>query len=141
MTDMSEFFPTYFEHLERQLRAVAGEFTRVQTLRFSAAPCWTPAINVYRCRDRFIVCLDLAGVQREHLSVQAERRRLRISGHRSPPEPRLEPPQPLQVLAMEIDYGYFEREVRLPEAIDADHASAEQRDGWLWIQLPLESRP
>jgi HSP20 family molecular chaperone IbpA len=138
---MSDAFHTHLEHLERQLRALAGEFTRVQTVRFSAAPCWSPAVNVYRCADRFIVCLDLAGVERQHLSVQAEPRRLRISGHRSPPEPRLDPPQPMQVLAMEIDYGHFEREVRLPEAIDPERASAEQREGWLWIQLPLEGRP
>ncbi len=137
---MSDFIHTHLEHLERQLRALAGEFTRVQTVRFSAAPCWSPAINVYRCGDRFIVCLDLAGVERQHVSLQAEPDRLRISGHRSPPEPRLDPPQPVQVLAMEIDYGPFEREVRLPEAIDPDRASAEQRDGWLWIQLPLEAR-
>jgi HSP20 family protein len=138
---MSDIFQTHLEHLERQLRALAGEFTRVQTVRFSAAPCWSPAINVYRCPDRFIICLDLAGVERQHLSVQAEPRRVRISGHRSPPEPRLNSPQPVQVLAMEIDYGHFEREVRLPETIDAPRASAEQRDGWLWIHLPFEVRP
>jgi HSP20 family molecular chaperone IbpA len=138
---MSDIFQSHLEHLERQLRTLAGEFTRVQTVRFSAAPCWSPAINVYRCPDRFIICLDLAGVERQHLSVQAEPRRVRISGHRSPPEPRLNSPQPVQVLAMEIDYGHFEREVRLPETIDAACANAEQRDGWLWIHLPLEVRP
>jgi len=138
---MSDLFHTHLKHLERQLRALAGEFTRVQTVRFSAVPCWSPAVNVYRCGDRFIVCLDLAGVERQHVSVQAERRRVRISGHRSPPEPRLDPPQPVQVLAMEIDYGHFEREVRLSEAVDPERASAEQRDGWLWIQLPLEVQP
>jgi HSP20 family protein len=138
---MTDAFKTHLEHLEHQLRALAGEFTRVQTVRFSAAPCWSPAINVYRCADRFIVCVDLAGVERPCLSVQAEPRRLRISGHRSPPEPCLDPPQPVQVLAMEIDYGRFEREVRLPEAIDSEGATAELRGGWLWIQLPLEARP
>lgn len=137
---MSDFFHTRLEQLERQLRALAGEFTRMHVVRFSAVPCWTPAINAYRCGDRFVICLDLAGVERQHLCVQAEPRRVRISGHRAPPEPRLETPQPLQVLAMEIDYGHFEREVRLPEAIDPERASAEQRDGWLWIHLPLEAQ-
>ncbi|HEY9174279.1 MAG TPA: hypothetical protein VI136_18510, partial [Verrucomicrobiae bacterium] len=69
---MSDFFQAPLEDLERRLRALAGELTRVQTVRFSAAPCWSPAINVYRCADRFIVCLDLAGVRPEDLSVQAE---------------------------------------------------------------------
>jgi HSP20 family molecular chaperone IbpA len=135
---MSDFFQQQLEHLERQLRALAGEFARVQTARFSAAPCWSPAINVYRCADRFVVCVDLAGVHKQDLSVQSEPRRLRISGHRLPPEPEVAAGCPLQVLAMEIDYGRFEREVRLPEAISPARARAEQREGWLWIHLPLE---
>jgi len=134
---MSDFSQIHPEQIEHRLRAFAGEFTRVRVVRFSAAPCWTPAINVYRCYDRFVVCVDLAGVHKCDLSVQAEPRRLRISGHRLPPEPQVEPLEPMRVLAMEIDYGRFERELRLPEAINPERASAEQREGWLWIQLPL----
>jgi HSP20 family molecular chaperone IbpA len=42
---------------------------------------------------------------------------------------------------MEIDYGRFERELSLPDPIDPNRASAEKRDGWLWIQLPLNNVP
>lgn len=51
---MSEFFHTHLEHVERQLRTLAGELARVQTVRFISAPCWSPAVNLYRCGDRFI---------------------------------------------------------------------------------------
>jgi HSP20 family protein len=138
---MSDLFQIQLERLERQLRALAGQVTRVQAVQFSPAPCWTPAINVYRCPGRFVVCVELAGVHKQDISVQAEPRRLRISGHRSPPEPRAELREPLQVLAMEIDHGPFEREVTLPEEVDPEQASAEHRQGWLWIQLPLKSQP
>ena len=135
---MSDSFQIHLERVERQLRALAGEFTHAHGLRFSAAPCWTPAINVYRCADRFVICADLAGVHKQELSVKVEPRRVRISGHRLPPEPRTDLREPMQVLAMEIDYGRFERELQLPERIDPKRAAAEQRDGWLWIQLPLK---
>lgn len=138
---MNDFIHTHLEQMERQLRALAGEFTRVQVARFRATPCWTPAINVYRCADRFVVCVDLAGVNKQDLSVQAEARRLRISGQRLPPEPQTEPREPIQVLVMEIDYGRFEREFRLSQEIDPERAAAEQRDGWLWIQLPMKTDP
>lgn len=127
--------------MERQLLALTGSFTRVQVTHFSATPCWSPAVNVYRCHDRYVVCVDLPGVPRSHISLQVEPRRVRIRGHRLPPEPRDEPRAPLQVLALEIDHGSFEREIRLPESVDPERATAEQRDGWLWIQLPLEDRP
>ena len=135
---MSEFFQIRFE---RWLGAASGEITHLQMLRAGMTPCWTPPVNVYRCARELIVCVDLAGVKNDNISVQAEPRRLRIRGHRPPPEPRPHPNESLQVLAMEIDYGRFERELILPDEIDPDRTVAEQRDGWLWIRLPLKSQP
>lgn len=136
---MSDYLRIHLEQVERQLRALAAEVTRVQVTPFRAGPCWTPAINVYRCADRFVVCVDLAGVSADHLSVQAEPYRLRFSGHRDWPTPPPPARGPMQVLVMEVDYGRFERELTLPEPIDPNRATAEQRDGWLWIHLPLKS--
>ncbi|PYL02037.1 MAG: hypothetical protein DME32_07675 [Verrucomicrobia bacterium] len=46
--------------------------------------------------------------------------------------------QTTQILALEIDYGPFEREVRLPADVDVKRARAEQENGLLWIYLPLK---
>jgi HSP20 family protein len=138
---MSDFVKIQLEQLEPQLRAVVAEITRVQVVRFSAAPCWTPVLNVYRYPDRLVVCVDLAGVGEQALSVKAEPRRLRLAGYRPPPEPRLKQQGSVQVFTMEIDYGRFERELSLPDEIDPGRASAEKCDGWLWIHLPLRKVP
>ncbi|MCX8090082.1 MAG: Hsp20/alpha crystallin family protein [Verrucomicrobiae bacterium] len=132
---MSEFFQIRFEHWPG---GGSTQITRIQRVRPGGAPCWAPAVNVYRCGNRFVVCMDLAGVQAREISVQAQPRRLRIAGHRAPPEPQDAGTEPLQVLAMEIDYGRFEREIILPAEIDPARTTAEQRDGWLWIHLPLK---
>jgi HSP20 family molecular chaperone IbpA len=131
---MGELLEHYLDDMHRYLRTLAIECARAGSAGVSSAPRWTPAINVYRCTDRFVVCMDLAGVRKSDLSVRSEPHLLRISGHRLPPEPQVEL---VQVLAMEIDYGRFERILRLPTAVDPERASAEQRDGWLWIQLPM----
>jgi len=139
---MSDFVQWHLEQVERRLRSLMGEYLRLQATQFRATPCWTPAVNVYRCPDRLVVCVDLAGVKPRDLSVRAEPRRLRIRGHRVPPEPAsAATAEPVQVLAMEIDAGAFERDLRLPEEIDPERTTAEQRDGWLWIQLPLKPTP
>jgi len=136
---MSDFFQFHFEQVERRLRALAGELTRLQAAPFRPRPCWTPAVNVYRCADRLVICADLAGVKARDLTIEAEPGRVRIRGHRNPPEPQGRRRQPMQVLAMEIDYGRFERESLLPDDFDPSRVTAEQRDGWLWIQIPLKS--
>ncbi len=45
--------------------------------------------------------------------------------------------EPRQVLAMEIDEGPFSRELVLPSEVDPRAVRAEQRNGILWIWLPL----
>ena len=42
------------------------------------------------------------------------------------------------MIAFEIDYGPFERVVELPLPVDVDQARAEQRNGFLWIELPFK---
>jgi HSP20 family molecular chaperone IbpA len=44
----------------------------------------------------------------------------------------------MRLLAMEIDYGPFEREVLLPDQVEINEAHAEQRNGLLWISLPIK---
>jgi len=100
-------------------------------------PAWTPAINAYLCQDQIVVCAELAGVDKEHIELNAEPRRLVIRGTRELPEPTGEEGCAQQLLAMEIDYGPFEREITFPVDVEIDKAHAEQRNGLLWISLPV----
>jgi HSP20 family protein len=98
---------------------------------------WTPAINAYRCREQIIVCVELAGVDKREIEVHAEPRRLFLRGSRQPMETTAEEGPPLQIFAIEIDQGVFQREIALPMEVDPDRVRAEQRNGLLWVYLPL----
>jgi HSP20 family molecular chaperone IbpA len=80
------------------------------------------------------ICVDLAGVETAQIELLVESGRLIIRGARQLPEP---PSGCCQIMAMEIDYGPFQREVLLPASIDLAHVTAEQREGLLWIELPI----
>ena len=123
--------------LHGALHDVTYELSRAQFPHFRLHP-WEPAINAYRCERNVRICVDLAGVDRAAIDLTVEPRRVLIRGTRELPEPTHEEEHPLQLLAMEIDYGPFEREVRLPAEVDIDKAHAEQRNGLLWISLPLK---
>jgi len=60
------------------------------------------------------------------------------SPKRELPEPTHDEGRAVRLLAMEIDYGPFERKVALPAEVEIDQATAEQRNGLLWISLPLK---
>jgi HSP20 family protein len=122
--------------LHGALHDVTYELSRSQFSRFAHA--WEPAINAYRCDKSIRICVDLAGVERSLIDLTVEPRRVVIRGRRELPEPTDDEGCALQLLAMEIDYGPFIREVPLPAEVEIDKAHAEQRNGLLWISLPLK---
>jgi HSP20 family protein len=112
---------------------------RVQFSRSYPSQAWSPDINAYLCARQIVICVDLAGVEPATLDLRIEPRRLQIRGRREPPEPSGAEERPLQTLVMEIDYGPFEREVALPAEVATERVTADQRNGFLWIYLPLRS--
>jgi len=134
---MDELRSVCFQQIQSRLGSIATELTQVRYCSLPTRPAWHPAINAYRCPDGILICAELAGVNRTEIAVTVESRRVWLRGQRVPPEPRPEDGEPLQVLAMEIDHGTFEREIVLPVDVDPEQLRAEQREGLLWIRLPL----
>lgn len=121
----------------RWLHGTLGDVsvTRVQFWR-GARHRWQPSINAFRCERGVRICVDLAGVEKSSIDLAVEPRRVVVRGSRNPPEPTSEPA--VQLLALEIDYGPFEREIDLPIDIDVEGVHAEQENGLLWITLPVK---
>ena len=125
------------DELQRELGDIAVQLTHTQFIHFSVPKVWQPPLNAFRCGNHFIICVELAGVDKAALDVRAERRRLIIRGTRAIPEPSCDDPPAVQVLALEIDHGPFERSLELPAEVEPQHVTAEHRNGLLWIKLPL----
>jgi HSP20 family protein len=120
------------------LHSTLGDVT--YRLRFShfTPHAWRPAINAYRCETCIRICVDLAGVAESDIDLTIKGRTLSIRGVREVPEPGDDEEGAVQMIAMEIDYGPFERTVQLPDEVDVNKVHAEQREGFLWIHLPLK---
>ena len=124
------------KRISRQWGEAGFQVTRIQYVSVPSRTQWKPEMNVYRCHDTLIVSLDAAGVDLDSLEVETDANRLRIRGHREAPEPHCEH-KVLQILALEIDYGHFERELHLPFRVSKDAAKIEYRDGFLCIELAI----
>lgn len=120
-------------------RGTIGNFavTRVQLWQ-PAAAAWQPPVNAFRCETAIHICVDLAGVEKSLVDLRVEPRRVILRGSRQAPEPHEKLGRAVQVLALEIDYGPFERELILPAEVDVEQTTAEQEGGLLWIHLPLK---
>jgi HSP20 family protein len=125
----------------RWLRGTLGNVTyQVTGVQFWQTPAhkWQPAINAFRCESAVRICVDLAGVEKSSIELTIESQRIVLRGSRQPPEPEEGKGRALQMLALEIDYGPFEREVELSVEVDVEGAHAEHENGLLWIYLPLK---
>jgi HSP20 family protein len=133
---MNTFRGIKLRWLHETLGHVTHQMTRVHFVPW-APPSWAPAINAFQCDHGLHICVELAGVDRSEVELILELQRLVIRGTRAAPEPTGVGGDEAQMLAFEIDYGPFERVVELPAPIDAQRARAEQKNGFLWIELPF----
>ena len=125
------------QRLQGQLGEVAYELTKVDLSGFQTKHRWKPPINAYRCDKCLRVCVDLAGVDRSEIELELAEDRLILRGNRTLPEPDDTHNPAMQVVAMEIDHGDFERVIEVPPGVDRRRIRAEQQNGMLWIYLPL----
>jgi HSP20 family protein len=106
---------------------------------FSPNETWTPEVNLYENDAAYLVCVDLAGVDKEKIDLSVAEGHLRLRGHRlMPAPPGMEEGQggTWHIHVVEIDHGAFTREVELPADVDRDKIAATYRSGMLWVELP-----
>lgn len=142
---MSRKIPTIrLRQLEGQLGEVAYQITKVHFSGFHQPDLvWHPAVNVFQCECYFRISVELAGVDPGEVEFTVAPGHLWIRGSRLAPEPPategydLVPSRKsVRVLAMEINYGRFEREIQLPPDLVLDRTSTEWSNGLLWISIP-----
>jgi HSP20 family protein len=93
---------------------------------------WIPHVDIYEVPCAILVVAELPGVKRDDIEVGVVGDRLRISGIR----PKMIPGNTQRVLQMEIPYGPFARELRLPHSADIGHIEASYEEGCLWVRIP-----
>jgi HSP20 family protein len=129
-----------FQNLARQARKLMEQMQKGY-YGFYSTETWTPSVNLYETATSYLVCIDLAGVNKDKIEVEVHENRLRLKGTRAVPmkddgEENGETSQRVRVHLMEIDHGSFSREVELPQNVDQEKIIAAYRNGMLWIEMP-----
>ena len=93
---------------------------------------WLPAVDVYECRGRLLIVMEIPGVSPDSLRVSVRDRQLTIVGERR--EKR--PPAVAGYLCMERPQGRFTRTVLLDVPVDIRQAEARVANGILTVTVP-----
>lgn len=127
--------PDNFESISRHLGAMMDELLKGDFFRNAAPDTWQPAINIYEAPSRYLVCVDLAGMDRRKIDVEVRDAVLYIRGDRPRPHDA-DIDETLSVHVMEIESGRFHRKIPVPGDVSANDIDAHYRKGYLWIVMP-----
>src|SRR5829696_10590251 len=93
---------------------------------------WRPPIEVFETVDALVVTAEVAGMDREQLSVTLDGDILRLRGER----PDARQAEKRSYHEARIPYGAFGADLFIPFAVDSDRTAAEYHNGFLRIVLP-----
>ena len=134
-----------FQHVSRNVNKIVEQIQKGYS-NFRPNDYWAPNVNLYETDEMYLVCVDLAGVDKETINPEVSERPADAAGNpggaglrRTDPTPtarRAGQNQTVKVHLMEIDHGAFYREVELPDRCQPAKIAAHYRNGMLWIELP-----
>jgi HSP20 family protein len=94
-------------------------------------------MDIYETEDQLVVVMEIAGMKAEAIQVTFDKDILSISGSRNEPSS----PTKTRLHQMEIDYGRFQRTLRIPFPLKSDDFKATYRQGFLIIAVPKAQEP
>jgi HSP20 family protein len=93
-----------------------------------------PTLNVFQQGDEILAIVELPGLEKSELQIQAKENTIRIFGKKVVNYPEG------SVHRRERVFGDFDRTISLPVQLDPDGIKAEYRDGLLALFLPRSER-
>ena len=94
-----------------------------------------PPINVFQQGDDIVAIVELPGVDKSNLQIEAKENTIRIAGKKA-----VDLPDGISVHRRERIFGDFDRTISLPIQLDPDGIKAEYQNGILALFLPRSKR-
>jgi HSP20 family protein len=101
-----------------------------------SAVAWLPSVDVREEENRFVVQVDLPGVDSKDIEITAEKGVLTIKGERKSESKKTE----AGYERVERVAGTFLRRFTLPETAQADAITAKQTNGVLEVSIPKRAQ-
>jgi len=122
--------------LSREMDQLIDAFFGGRRASPGLAEVWSPRIDVRERGDNLVISVELPGVQREAIQIEATNEGIAISGELR--ESREENEDKRGYRFAERTYGSFYRNIPLPEGAQVEQAKATMRDGVLEITVPVK---
>lgn len=124
--------------IQRAMLKVLGEVSSLTSSPIAVEDAiddhWHPKCDVFETATHWVIVMELAGIDKDEISITLSDDYLRISGNRIFPNAG----DRASYYNMEIETGNFDRRIFLPDTpIERDNPKVQYIDGILRIAFPL----
>jgi HSP20 family protein len=135
---MREKIYTNIAGIQREMLKLLGEVSALTNsplaIEDAIDDVWHPKCDVFNTDNEWVIIVELAGVEKDEISISVTEEYLRVSGYRNFPASNC----PLCYYSMEIETGRFDRRIYFPEhAIDKEKPRVSYINGILRIAFTL----
>jgi HSP20 family protein len=120
-------FGTLFEFQRALENRLSSDWLASTTASMGAYP----PVNVFRQGEDLVAIVELPGINKEDLNIQAKENTIRIAGRKA-----IDYPENVSLHRRERLSGAFDRTLVVPMQIDPDRIQAEYNDGLLALFIP-----
>jgi len=103
----------------------------------SATAMWIPMVDIHEYADRFVLYVDLPGVDPSNVDLTLDGGVLTLAGERQASRKQVEEAQGLRV---ERGHGHFHRRFVLPDTVDGEKVNATGSHGVLTVTIPKQPK-
>jgi HSP20 family protein len=103
----------------------------------SATAMWIPTVDIHEYADRFVLYVDLPGVDPSKVDLTLDGGVLTLAGERQSVSKSTEEAQGLRV---ERGHGHFHRRFVLPDTVDSEKVNATGSHGVLTVTIPKQPK-
>ncbi|MBW6514811.1 MAG: Hsp20/alpha crystallin family protein [Candidatus Syntrophosphaera sp.] len=124
--------------IRREMLKILGEVSSLTNsplaIEDAIDDVWHPKCDVYQTDSQWVILVELAGVNKEEISISVTAEYLRISGSRNLHSENCQ----TSYHSMEIDTGRFDRRIFFPDlSLDKDNPKVQYLDGILRIAFSI----
>jgi len=134
MDDFDRRILEEFKELERQMGRMLRSTSLARMIPLPSGEGWQPAVDVYETAENIIVLMDTAGIDRDNLTITAEKNSITVEGRRSLPKRG----NVCCIHQLEIELGCFKRKISFPASVQVAETSFSCQNGILEIRLPKD---
>jgi len=123
------------EQMDRMFQRAFGRFQKTPRFRpFARDYSFSPDVDIDEDKDKYVIHVDLPGVDKSDIKVELKDQVLRISGNRTETVEETDPSG--HSVRRERRMGRFERSIRLSKPVDAAKMRVKNEKGTLTIIVP-----